>query len=429
MVEISFDLSNFEEDQVTAFEMLIKRLGGTVYGETNITQATVSVTDNDAGILSRLFVGEYNDRSEDSVVKSSRLRPDGVKEVDIGLPAHILMHSHGVGASTEEQPVDDEQYAMTDPIEILQAVAGAAKLSEDQYRKVWCTSNGLYAVEGDAQPNFVWYDGKQLHSVSLSKSTISEIQDMYNAAMLPDDNTPIEYWYALTGTDSTWDLFNIKGMMKSHFDYRRRELTDKLVAPLERKADEAIRTPIAQPERQSIFSNFFSGRKAAKTDLPNVSSGDIVVQKSTGELLLVQEVHSEGVRMLSANDGSCVYGTKDYSERFRPLAIGDVLRRPEVDDNYTVTDIDRKGPVTLHAGIANMEVAPPDLVMCYRTAAETSNANTSAIDDYLDKSGMTRDELYEKVKAYAPALEQLTLGRDGVLDKYFLIWKDTVGDK
>lgn len=34
MVEISFDLSNFE--------MLIKRLGGTVYGETNITPATVS---------------------------------------------------------------------------------------------------------------------------------------------------------------------------------------------------------------------------------------------------------------------------------------------------------------------------------------------------------------------------------------------------
>lgn len=146
MVEICFDLSNFEEDQVTAFEMLIKRLGGTVYGETNITQATVSVTDNDAEILSRLFVGEYNDRREDSVVKSSRLRPDGVKEVDIGLPAHILMHSHGVGVRTEEQTGDDEQYAMTDPIEILQAVAGAVKLCEDQYHKVWCTSNGLYAV-------------------------------------------------------------------------------------------------------------------------------------------------------------------------------------------------------------------------------------------------------------------------------------------
>ena len=265
MVEISFDLSNFEEDQVTAFEMLIKRLGGTVYGETNITQATVSVTDNDAEILSRLFVGEYNDRSRDSVVKSSRLRPDGVKEVDVG-----------------------------------------------------------------------------------------------------------------------------------------------------------------SPDRQSIFSNFSSGRK---TDLPNVSSGDVVVQKSTGELLLVQDVHSEGIRMLNANDRSCVYGIKDYSERFRPLAIGDVLRRPEIDDDYAVTDIDPMGLVTLHSGITSMQVATSYLAMCYRTAAETSNENTSAIEEYLDKSGMTRDELYEKVKAYAPALEQLTLGRDGVLDKYFLIWKDTVGDK
>lgn len=65
-------------------------------------------------------------------------------------------------------------------------------------------------------------------------------------------------------------------------------------------------------ERPSIFSNFSSGRK---TDLPNVSSGDVVVLKSTGELLLVQEVHSEGIRMLNANDRSCVYGTKDYSEK------------------------------------------------------------------------------------------------------------------
>lgn len=429
MVEISFDLSIFTEDQVTAFEMLVKRLGGTVYGETDITQATVSVTDNDAEILSRLFVGEYNDRREDSVVKSSHLRPDGVKEVDIGLPAHILMHSHGVGADTEDESGDAEQYVMTDPIEIIQAVAGAALLCSDQYRKVWCTSNGLYAVEGDAQPTFVWYDGKQLHSVSIGRSTISEIQDMYNSAVLPDDNTPMEYWYELTGTDSTWSLFDIEGMMKNHFDYRRRDLTAKLVAPLERKADAAVHTPIAPPEKQSIFSNFFSGRKAAKQDLPNVKRGDVVIEKSTGVLLLVQEVHSEGIRMINSNDGSCVYDAKGYDERFRPLAIGDVLRRPEVDENYAVTDIDPMGLVTLHAAVMNMRVAPPDLVMCYRAPAETGYSNVNIIEDYLNKSGMTRDELYEKVRVYAPTLEQLTLGRDGILDRYFLIWKDTVGDK
>lgn len=426
MVEISFDLSNFEEDQVTAFEMLIKRLGGTIYGETNITQATVSVTDNDAEILSRLFVGEYNDKREDSVVKSSHLRPDGVKEVDIGLPAHILMHSHGVGAGTVDESLDYDPYELPDPIDTLQAVAGAALLSTNPDRKIWCTSNGLFAVQNSDGTDFFWYDGTQVHRILYARLPISEIQDMYNSAVLPDDNTPMEYWYELIGADSTWSLLDVKEAMHENLDYRRRDLISKLVAPLERKADKAIRTSVIPPERPSIFSNFSSGRK---TDLPNVSSGDVVVQKSTGELLLVQEVHSEGIRMLNANDGSCVYSIKDYSERFRPLAIGDVLRRPEIDDNYAVTDIDSMGIVTVQTSIANMEVAPPDLVMCYRTAAETRNANTSTIEEYLDKSGMTRDELYEKVKAYAPALEQLTLGRDGVLDKYFLIWKDTVGDK
>ena len=269
VVEISFDLSNFTEDQVTAFEMLVKRLGGTVYGETDITQATVSVTDNDAEILSRLFVGEY-----------------------------ILMHSHGVGTATGEQSEDHDPYALPDPI-----------------------------------------------------------------------------------------------------------------------------------EKQSIFSNFFSGRKAAKQDLPTVKRGDVVVEKSTGVLLLVQEVHSEGIRMINSYDGSCVYDTKGYDERFRPLAMGDALRRPEVDESYAVTDIDPMGLVTLHAAVMNMQVAPPDLVMCYRTAADTDRSNAAAIDDYLSASGMTRDELYEKVRAYAPTLEQLTLGRDGVLDKYFFIWKDSVGDE
>ena len=409
--------------------MLIKRLGGTVYGETNITQATVSVTDNDAEILSRLFVGEYNDRSEDSVVKSSCLHPDGVKEVDIGLPAHILMHSHGVGARTEEQSVDDEQYAMTDPIEILQAVAGAAKLCEDQYRKVWCTSNGLYAVEGDAQPTFVWYDGKQLHSVSLSKSTISEIQDMYNSAMLPDDNTPIEYWYALTGTDSSWSLFDIKGMMKKHFDYRRRELTDKLIAPLERKADEAIRTPIEPPVRQSIFSNFFSGCKTDKKDLPNVSSGDIVVQKSTGELLLVQEVHSEGIRMFSPDYGSSVYSLQEYSEEFRPLAVGDKLRRSEVDEDYIVDEIRRGGIVMIRTQTSRIKTDARDLIEIYSAKSDTSDERMQMIDDFLAQTSWTKDELYEKVKVFAPTLEQLTLGRDGVLSKYFVTWMNSGGDK
>lgn len=111
------------------------------------------------------------------------------------------------------------------------------------------------------------------------------------------------------------------------------------------------------------------------------------------------------------------------------MALRIILRRPEIDDNYVVEDIDSIGLVTLHAGIVDMQVAPPDLVMCYRTAAETSKENTNIIEEYLDKSGMTRDELYEKVKVYAPTLEQLTLGRDSVLDKYFLIWKDTIGGK